>query len=158
MKDLIFNFCLLNQRGQFLNINRKYLANSIGGEKMIYRIASGKLKAGKFHDFVDWFTSEEKINKLKESMPEGTKYIGTRIVDMGQADHDFEFWYELPNYGALDTWDTSNPKVKTYFEELVSSLGFFTEGFKVKFLKDIHDVVLIDRGVVEAAMKKEKES
>ena len=125
---------------------------------MLYRIATGKLKPGKFHDFVDWFTNEEKLNKLQDSMPAGAKFLGTKIVDMGQAEHDFEFWYELPNYAALDSWDTSTPKVKIYFEELISTLGFFTEGFKVKFLKDISDVVLIDRAVIEEAVRKEKAS
>lgn len=78
----------------------------------MYRIAYGKLKPGKIHDFVGWFTNDEKLNKLKAALPAGVSFLGTKLVDMGDADHDFEFWYEIPNYAALDSMDTKNPTMK----------------------------------------------
>jgi hypothetical protein len=105
---------------------------------MLY-ITIGRFKEYKAKPFQNWWTNEENLQKFQDSLPKGVKHIGTYIVVAATADHDFEQWFEIDNWTALDAWknDVDNPNSKYHkiVEELNKELGVVSEWRRSKFLR-----------------------
>ena len=71
--------------------------------------------------------NEDTIRKLKETLPTGVKFLGAYLVVASTADHDYEVWYEIDNWAALDNWrkelETPNSKASKFSEEAAKELG-----------------------------------
>lgn len=110
----------------------------------MYYISFGKLKPLKAKVFADWFNNEENVKNLKESLPDGAKFIGAFFVGLGHAKHDFEIVYEIDNYAVIDNWTNANPKVKKFGEEFAKTIGIIAEWVNSKVLKAVGEVELLD--------------
>ncbi len=113
---------------------------------MLY-ITSGSFKEGKAKVFQDWWTKEENIKKLKDSLPNGVKHIGTYVVVVSSADHDFEQWWELDNWASLDAWkkevDNPNSNYHKTMKELKKELRGVVEFGRTKFLRPVKESTFI---------------
>ena len=111
----------------------------------MYYIAFGRFKELKMKVFADWFMNEENVRKLQEAIPDGARFKGAFLVDEGHADHEWEIWYEIDNYGVLDNWTyDKNPKLKEFGEEIAKTLGVIYKWGRGKFLKPVSDITLLD--------------
>ncbi len=69
----------------------------------IYWAANYNVRTGRGNDWINWLKSEEAKNHFKRIEEEiGWKYVGDFTISYGGGPFDFEQWFELPNYAALD--------------------------------------------------------
>ncbi|MFW9771322.1 MAG: hypothetical protein ACFFEO_04030 [Candidatus Thorarchaeota archaeon] len=105
---------------------------------MVY---TGRFKEFKALAFRNWFIKEENIQKLKDTLPEGVRYLNAYYVILGPAEHQYEVWYELDNWAALDTWHAH----KKWDEFWENEIGVFDKGEpKIKFLRGMQDVIILE--------------
>lgn len=110
----------------------------------MYYIGYGKFRPLKAKGFVDWFNNKDNVKKLQASIPDGARFVGAFLTTIGHADHDYEIWYEIDNYGVLDNWTNKNPKVKSFGEEIAREFGLIAKWAHTRILKPVSDVELID--------------
>ena len=103
----------------------------------------GRFKEFKANLWQDWFNKEGNIQKLKEALPDGAKYLGAYMVVNGTADYDFEVWYELDNWAVIDVW-RDHAKWHEFYEEKVKDIGVFDKWTRSRFLRTIHDVIVFE--------------
>ncbi|MCG3220771.1 MAG: hypothetical protein H7641_05265 [Candidatus Heimdallarchaeota archaeon] len=110
----------------------------------MYMVKSGKFKEFKATSFRDWFLKEENIQRLRNALPEGIRYIKTYVGIMNTAEYDYEIWFELDNWAALDTFRNHDPWWD-FYEEKMKEIGDFDKIRPVnKFLRGIQDVLISD--------------
>lgn len=108
----------------------------------MYMVYTGRLKEFKAVPFRNWFIKEENIQKLKDALPEGVRYLNAYLVILGTAEHDYEVWYEIDNWAALDVWH-AHTKWDEFF---VKEIGAFDEGSpKIKFLRGMQEVIVLEQ-------------
>ena len=110
----------------------------------MYMVQTCRLKEFKAIPFRNWFLKEGNIQRLKNALPEGVRYLNAYIVILGTAEHDYEVWYELDNWAVLDAWK-NHTKWDDFYDEKVKEIGVFDEGTpKIKFLRAMQDVKILD--------------
>lgn len=92
----------------------------------VYWVASYNVKEGKGEQWIKWLSSDGAKELFKRIEAEtGFKHINDYSIAYGGTQFDWEVWYELPNYAALDkirdskSWDE---QVKTV-GEMVDIVG-----------------------------------
>ena len=123
------------------------MKTNLGDKKTMYYIAYGKFRPLRAKGFVDWFNNKDNVKKLQDSLPDGARFVGAFLTTLGHADHDYEIWYEIENYGVIDNWNNKNPKVKAFAEEIAKNFGLIAEWANVRTLKPVSDVVLLDPAI-----------
>jgi len=103
----------------------------------------GRFKKFKANLWQDWFNKEGNIQKLKEALPDGAKYLGAYLIVNGTADYDFEIWYELDNWNVLEMW-RNHTKWYEFYEEKIKNIGVFDKWTRSRFLRTIHDVIVFE--------------
>ena len=110
----------------------------------MYMVKKGKFKEFKATAFRDWFLKEENIERLKKALPEGMRYVDTYVVILNSAEHDYEVWFELDNWAALDTMRNHDPWWD-FYDQKIKEIGVFDETRPTNlFLRRIKDVLISD--------------
>ncbi|MHA2403394.1 MAG: hypothetical protein ACXADH_10425 [Candidatus Kariarchaeaceae archaeon] len=100
----------------------------------------GKYKEDKAMDSINWWRNEENIKRYKELLTEGMKFIGMFITIEGTADHDWELWLELDNWGVLDK-NRGNKELNQFMKEsFFDKFGFANDWMKTKAFRTATDV------------------
>lgn len=94
--------------------------------------------------FRNWFLKEENIQRLKNALPEGMRYINTYVVILNTAEHDYEVWFELDNWAILDVMRNHDPWWE-FYEAKIKEIGIYDKEKPVnKFIRGIKDVFISD--------------
>lgn len=106
----------------------------------MYYVGYGQFKEQKAKALRDWFMKEENVQKAKEALPEGVKFIGLYFTVVG-GEADYEYWFEIENYAALDAMSSSEQWQKA-LAEMVGEVGIWYKWDKTKLLKSVEEVRL----------------
>ena len=107
-------------------------------------VVSGKFKELMASNFRNWFLKEENIQKLRNALPEGMRYIDTYVNIMNTGEYDYDVWYELDNWEVLDELRNHDPWWE-FYDEKIKEIGIFDKTRPVnKFLRKIQDVLIAD--------------
>ena len=101
----------------------------------IKMVVSGKFKELMATHFRNWFLKEENIQKLRNALPEGMRYIDTYVNIMNTGEYDYDVWYELDNWEVLDELRNHDPWWE-FYDEKIKEIGIFDKTRPVnKFLR-----------------------
>ena len=90
--------------------------------------------------FAEWWGKKENIDRVKNSLTEGMRFVGIYFVILQTDDHDVEIWYEMDNWEVLDR-DRFNKKFDEINSELYEKLGNYYVWRRVKVLRTPDDVI-----------------
>ena len=104
----------------------------------MFYVGYGRFKELKGKIWSDWLSNEENVKKFQNALPKGARFVGAYMIVAG-AEHDYEIWYEIDNWGVLDTWRDHEPWGKLV-EELAKESGFLWKWGNVKFLRAVNNM------------------
>ncbi len=108
----------------------------------MYMVKSGKFKELMATHFRNWFLKEENIQRFRDALPEGMRYIDTYVTIMNTGDYDYEVWFELDNWKVIDDLRDHDPWWD-FYEAKMKEIGLFDlTRPDNKFLRSINDVLI----------------
>ena len=108
----------------------------------MYMVKSGKFKELMATPFRNWFLKEENIQRLKNALPEGMRYIDTYVTIMNTGEYDYEIWFELDKWEVIDELRNHDPWWE-FYEQKMKEIGLFDrQRPDNKFLRKISDVLI----------------
>ena len=100
----------------------------------MYRVFYCKFRPDKQGPFKEWLRKNRKT--LEERLPDGVKLVGCYFVKEGSAEYDYEDWWELKNWKAMDDFAKAE-KFHELDKILERDCGAVFEWWRVKYLEKL---------------------